>query len=186
MSLIPLKDADETEIAMCHSMRRPKNHERYQRMIAASSARHERFMQSRPEKVAPVEPEKPPAPVPYIISQYEVTYEKLPWQEAEQKDKPTATVKNPKVQKQRGEQIIEEVCEQHGLPIVMVMGHSRSRSLVFARQEIMYRMTVELGYSTSMVGRFMKRDHSTIVYGRQQHAKRCGLPMSWVTTKKQD
>lgn len=176
MSLIYLKDADEIERAMCMSLRLPRNPERYAAMVEASTVRHNDFLENVPAKQIETQPGPEPQANPEptkadVVESYAVKHEVLPW----------VMIPDHEIPKQKGELIIDEVCEQRELPVAMVIGHVRSGPLVHARQEIMYRMTVELGYSTVMVAKMMNRDHSTVVYGRQKHAKRNGLPMNWNT-----
>ena len=52
----------------------------------------------------------------------------------------------------------------HGTSIKRVMGESRTRADVEARWEIMRRLHDD-GFSLSQIGRWIKRDHSTVIHG---------------------
>lgn len=71
------------------------------------------------------------------------------------------------------ERIIAEVADKHGLTVLDLKSQRRSRMIVVARQEAMYRCRHETGQSlTSIARRFGGRDHTTVVHGVRRHAAR--------------
>lgn len=78
--------------------------------------------------------------------------------------------------------IIAEVADKHGLTPDDITGRSRVHKIIHARHEVMWTARqVKLAdgrprYSFPMIGRLMKRDHSTIVNGVTRHAQRLANP----------
>lgn len=69
--------------------------------------------------------------------------------------------------------ILREVSEETGFSTVELLGPTRPRALAHARQYAMWRMQRETGQSLPQIGRFLGgRDHTTVLYGVRQHAKR--------------
>ena len=60
--------------------------------------------------------------------------------------------------------ILVETASRHGFTAQDVRGPRRTSKLVIARHECIYRIRSELGMSLSAIGRFMNRDHTTILY----------------------
>jgi len=60
--------------------------------------------------------------------------------------------------------ILVETASRHGFTAQDVRGPRRTSKLVIARHECIYRIRSELGMSLSAIGRFMNRDHATILY----------------------
>lgn len=60
--------------------------------------------------------------------------------------------------------ILVETASRHGFTTQDMRGPRRTSKLVVARHECIYRIRSELGMSTSAIGRFMNRDHATILY----------------------
>jgi hypothetical protein len=65
-------------------------------------------------------------------------------------------------------EITAEVAAMHGLALAVVRGASREKAVVRARQEAMWRCCRETGHSTTSVGRFFQRDHTTVVHAVQK------------------
>lgn len=61
--------------------------------------------------------------------------------------------------------IIYNVALKHGLTIADIMGRRRKPNIVLARHEAMYELHATGKYSLPQIGRFMKRDHTTILHG---------------------
>lgn len=57
-----------------------------------------------------------------------------------------------------------QVCTERCVPIAELMSDARRAQVAHARQEVM-RLAVDAGFSTTQVGRFLGRDHSTVVHG---------------------
>lgn len=69
--------------------------------------------------------------------------------------------------------IIAQVAEQHGLTAAELLGATRVRSIAYARQEAMWRISRELGRSLPEIGRMMGgRDHTTVLHGIRAHERR--------------
>lgn len=64
-----------------------------------------------------------------------------------------------------GAAIVRAVAHRHGLTFADLVGRSQSRKVVIARWEAMHQIHVELKYSTSLIGRVVRRDHTTVIYG---------------------
>lgn len=76
----------------------------------------------------------------------------------------------------RAKTILAECVEKHDLPAREILGPWRARELVWARQELAYRLRAETPMSYPQIGLFIGgRDHTTILYSVRQHAKRNGL-----------
>lgn len=60
--------------------------------------------------------------------------------------------------------IAEYVAREHGVAIADILSDSRIRRVTRARQEVM-RRAVEAGFSLGRVGRFLGRDHTTVLHG---------------------
>jgi hypothetical protein len=71
--------------------------------------------------------------------------------------------------------LAKEICEQHGADFDEVCGDRRYQRLVLIRQEIFYRIRVDLGMSYPEIGKRFNRDHTTILHGVRRHAKRFNL-----------
>ena len=63
---------------------------------------------------------------------------------------------------------ITEIAEAHRLTLEDILGLRRNKYLVMVRRKCVV-MLREKGYSTTEIGRIMKRDHSTIVHALQRH-----------------
>lgn len=59
--------------------------------------------------------------------------------------------------------IKKTVCEYYG---VDVMGLNRNRSVVHARQVIMYLLRYEARLTSGRIGKYLGRDHSTAIHGQ--------------------
>ena len=71
--------------------------------------------------------------------------------------------------------LAKKVCAEHGVDFDEVCSDRRFLNLVLIRQEIFYRIRVELGMSYPEIGKRFNRDHSTIIHGVRRHAKRFNL-----------
>jgi len=57
------------------------------------------------------------------------------------------------------------------------LGRSRKHKIIAARHEAMYHIAVRTEWSFPQIGRFMKRDHTSILFGIWRHCERHGLDM---------
>jgi chromosomal replication initiation ATPase DnaA len=62
--------------------------------------------------------------------------------------------------------IAVSVATERGVSLDDLRNASRVKPITNARQEAMLLM-VEAGFTTTQVGRFLRRDHSTVVHGAQ-------------------
>lgn len=65
-----------------------------------------------------------------------------------------------------GERIIRETAAKYGIRLADMLGYNRVPADLYVRARIdaARRIRAELGYSVSLIGRIMRRDHSTISY----------------------
>lgn len=68
-------------------------------------------------------------------------------------------------------EIATEVAESYELPMTALVGYTRNHASAWVRQEAMHACRAE-GHSYSAIGRFFKRDHSTVIYGVMRHKAR--------------
>jgi chromosomal replication initiation ATPase DnaA len=61
------------------------------------------------------------------------------------------------------EEIVAKVSEETGISVKLIMGNSRKRPIARSRQFAMYK-ALETGATTAEVGRFFRRDHSTVCH----------------------
>lgn len=72
----------------------------------------------------------------------------------------------------KGNLIIKEVALKHRVSPSAMKGEGRSKELVRARWEAIYRMREECGYSFPRIGQHLGgRDHTTILYGYRKYLK---------------
>ncbi|MGE5566181.1 MAG: helix-turn-helix domain-containing protein [Parcubacteria group bacterium] len=72
-------------------------------------------------------------------------------------------------------QLAAEFCAYEGTTIEELCGPQRSRICARPRQHFMYLAVEKHGKSLSAVGRFLNRDHTTIMHGVEAYKKRAGL-----------
>jgi len=66
--------------------------------------------------------------------------------------------------------LVEPVLQRHQLTWKDISGRSRRRPIVMARQECMWVMR-SAGMSYPLIGRFLRRDHTTVLHGVRQHER---------------
>lgn len=62
--------------------------------------------------------------------------------------------------------IAQSLAAERGFTLDLLRNADRTKAISHARQEAMLRM-VEAGFTTTQIGRFLRRDHSTVVHGAQ-------------------
>jgi hypothetical protein len=68
--------------------------------------------------------------------------------------------------------ILMEVADKHNMPVASFRSPSRKMPFVNMRHEACYRLSTELGFSLSQIGRLMgHRDHTTIMNAIRRHKK---------------
>lgn len=65
-----------------------------------------------------------------------------------------------------------EVCMEEDFTVEELRGRPRGWFYVWPRQYFMYLAIVRYGYTASAVGRFLNRDHSTVIHGVRAHTSR--------------
>lgn len=89
----------------------------------------------------------------------------------------TPVIPSPSPTARRYVHVLHEVATRHGVEVQDIVGRSRAKRLVAARQEAFYLMK-EHGYSMSQIGRFCNRDHTTVMHGIEKHAEKLkGQPL---------
>lgn len=69
---------------------------------------------------------------------------------------------------QTASEILIEVCFMFKLSVQQILGKSKRAPKVKARHHLMWRLRKELKMSYGTIGKFCKRDHSTVVYAVQK------------------
>ena len=68
----------------------------------------------------------------------------------------------------RTRDLVEPVLQRHMVTWKQVAGRDRKQAIVAARQECMWVLN-KAGMSLPMIGRFMRRDHTTVLHGVRKH-----------------
>lgn len=68
--------------------------------------------------------------------------------------------------------IVRRISKATGISELELLSHKRSRHIVFARQAIIYWACRRTKMSLADIGRRMGRDHTTILYGKDQYVDR--------------
>lgn len=80
--------------------------------------------------------------------------------------------------KMTGRDIIAEVAMDHGIHPVALIGQSRKSKIIRARQEAMYRLRAERGFSMPKIGSYIGgRDHTTVINGINRHCRLNGIDL---------
>lgn len=93
--------------------------------------------------------------------------------EAQRMAKVSANLASPNTKKISISDIAKAVCEHSDVTLGEIRSRSRVREIVRPRQEIMYlacKLCPHL--SLPQIGLYLKRDHTTIMHGRNVHRKR--------------
>ena len=64
--------------------------------------------------------------------------------------------------------LIHLVAKEFGIEETLIPGKARTKSVMLARQVCMYLLCQVLGMSTTAVGKLLKKDHTTVIYGIQK------------------
>jgi chromosomal replication initiation ATPase DnaA len=67
--------------------------------------------------------------------------------------------------------VAQAIAAEHALPVAALLGPSRLMHISHARQAL-YAALRARGLSLPAIGRFMGRDHTTVLYGIQAHRDR--------------
>lgn len=68
--------------------------------------------------------------------------------------------------------VAKAVADRHGIPVKDVIGKSRSRPVISARFELMYRLRVDHGLSFPAIARRLNRDHTSVLHAVRTMHKR--------------
>lgn len=68
-----------------------------------------------------------------------------------------------------------EFCAREGVTLEELTGIERDRNAAWPRQHFMYLCVVEYEKSHAAVGRFLNRDHTSVIHGVKSHKRRAGL-----------
>ena len=72
--------------------------------------------------------------------------------------------------------ILRDVALQHCVAIDEICGKSRKKKYVLARRELYFRLKEEIGMSFAEIGRFIGRDHTSVLFGYRKYVARTGQP----------
>jgi chromosomal replication initiation ATPase DnaA len=64
----------------------------------------------------------------------------------------------------RVHQYVQEAAAEHGTYPQAILGRCRLRTVYRARQQVMRRLRAD-GFSYTQIGRWIGRDHTTVMYG---------------------
>jgi chromosomal replication initiation ATPase DnaA len=67
--------------------------------------------------------------------------------------------------------VARAIAAEYQLPLATVLGRSRTSHISEARQALYSALRAQ-GLSLPAIGRFMQRDHTTVLYGIQAHRRR--------------
>lgn len=82
------------------------------------------------------------------------------------------TVKDPFAMKREVRQIIADIALIYGVTYADVMSVRRTQQIVRARQHIMFELSQRTPWSIAQIGRFLGRDHTSVLHGVKKHQKR--------------
>lgn len=71
----------------------------------------------------------------------------------------------------KGERILIETAAKYKIFVKDLRSVTRTNKLVAARHECMYRLRNELNLSLTCIGRFMRRDHTTVLHALRKYEK---------------
>lgn len=73
--------------------------------------------------------------------------------------------------------LLRQTARDHHVSAADLKGPTRRRVIVHARQDFCYRAYSQTAQTYPAIGRFINRDHTTVLHAVRAHAKRNGLPM---------
>ena len=75
----------------------------------------------------------------------------------------------------RWKKIVNEVVKEHGIPFKILLSDRRSYPVIRARQECYWQLYTKTTMSMPAIGKVLKRDHTTVLYGIRKHCERHNL-----------
>lgn len=78
--------------------------------------------------------------------------------------------------KRLADEIVNEVCQKHGITVTELLSERRPKRLTDVRQEVYYRLSTETTWSLPRIGRYLAgRDHTTVLHGKRRFEERLML-----------
>ncbi|MBG6211545.1 hypothetical protein IWQ49_006233 [Labrenzia sp. EL_126] len=77
------------------------------------------------------------------------------------------------------ESVSKEICHWRKIPFSLIRSKQKSKQINAARNEVYYALRARCGLGISEIGKFLRRDHSTVASGSERHAETHGLPRPW-------
>lgn len=112
----------------------------------------------------------PPKPTPVVVAP-----PPAPVAPTEQAIQDAESISALKAGAPRWKRILHEVAEKHGLGVMDLISSSRSRNVVFARQEAIFRLRMETSLSLPQIGRRLGgKDHTTVLHSIKRYLHRNG------------
>lgn len=104
--------------------------------------------------------------------------EKKAWEEAQNR------ANRMNMPKQRVLADVEAVARIYGVTLEDVLGKSRTRNIVRARQAAIWMVWFSRDYTLPAIGRVFGKDHTSCLFSRGQHMIRMGLDNEWTDIAK--
>ena len=76
--------------------------------------------------------------------------------------------------RETGAEKVARVAARHRVTVKRVMSRTTDREVIRARQEAFWTLREEMGWSSPRIGQFFHMDHTTVLWGIQQHLRRIG------------
>ncbi|MBI1682359.1 helix-turn-helix domain-containing protein [Caulobacter hibisci] len=76
--------------------------------------------------------------------------------------------------------VLEAVSGAYGVSVEELRGPKRQRRISLARQHAMWLMNGLPHLSLPMIGRFLNRDHTTVLFGIRAHERRVAEQAGWM------
>lgn len=78
-------------------------------------------------------------------------------------------------QRMKMEADIKEIALDNGITFQEIMGRGKANKYAHPRQEAMFMLYIKWHLSYPRIGKLMRRDHSTVVYGVASYCRRAGI-----------
>lgn len=75
-------------------------------------------------------------------------------------------------------EILVEVSREYQIAISDILSNRRNKEVAIARQAVMYRCKTETPNSYPAIGRFLHKDHTSVLHGVRKHAARIAASQS--------
>jgi len=84
--------------------------------------------------------------------------------------------RGPKTYKQIALAHLRDVCATHGVREIDLRGHTRTRGVAHARQELYYLIARDTSWTRARIAEFLGRDPTSVIHGIKMHIERSGAP----------